>query len=60
MLLGCEPVWDANPKASDKTIALIRPTDMSDARQVKTSIEWMVQQTIRFREVFAREIKRIK
>ena len=58
--LGCEPVWDANPEASDKTIALIRPTDMSDARQVKTSIEWMVQQTIRFREVFTREIKRIK
>ena len=57
--LGCEPMWDAHPSAKDKTIALLRPTDLSDSQQVDEALDWMVKQTINFREVFGKEIRDI-
>lgn len=58
--LGCEPEWDANPTAKDKTIALFHKTDLSDHQKMEEALDWLVQQTIIFYNVFSKEVKRIK
>ncbi len=58
--LGCEPEWDSNPSASDKTIALFHKTDLSDPQKMDEAIEWMVSQTLIFYEVFSKEVKSIQ
>lgn len=57
--LGCEPVWDANPSAKDKTIVLFHKTDLSDSQKVEKALDWLVQQTIIFYNVFSKEVKSI-
>ena len=57
--LGCEPVWDANPSAKDKTIVLFHKTDLSDSQKVEEALDWLVQQTIIFYNVFSKEVKSI-
>ena len=57
--LGCEPEWDANPTAKDKTIALFHKTDLSDPQSVEEALDWLVQQTIIFYNVFSKEVKGI-
>ena len=58
--LGCELEWDANPAAKDKTIALFHKTDLSDSQKVEESLDWLVEQTIIFYNVFSKEVKGIK
>lgn len=58
--LGCEPMWDANPAAKDKTIALFHKTDLSDQQKIEEALDWLVQQTIIFYNVFSKEVKGIK
>ena len=58
--LGCEPEWFPNPNATDKTIVLQHQTDLSDPAKVEESLDWMVKQTIIFRDVFSKEVKTIK
>lgn len=58
--LGCEPEWDANPTAQDKTIALFLQTDLTDADKMEEALDWLVQQTIVFYNVFSKEVKAIK
>jgi hypothetical protein len=58
--LGCEPEWDANPTAKDKTIALFHKTDLSDSHRLEEALDWLVQQTIIFYDVFSKEVKGIK
>ena len=58
--LGCEPKWDANPTAKDKTIALFHKTDLSDPQKVEEALDWLVEQTIIFYNVFSKEVKGIK
>ena len=58
--LGCKPEWNPNPNARDKTITLQYQTDLSDPIKVEESIDWLVKQTIVFRDVFAKEVKNIK
>ena len=57
--LGCEPEWDANPAAQDKTIALFHKTDLSAPQKVEEALDWLVQQTIIFYNVFSKEVKGI-
>jgi hypothetical protein len=57
--LGCEPEWDSNPSAKDKTIALIYPTDLTDSVKLAEALDWLVEQTINFYNVFSEEVKRI-
>lgn len=57
--LGCEPEWDANPSAKDKTIALFHKTNLSDMLKVEDALDWLVQQTIIFYNVFSKEVKDI-
>ena len=58
--LGCEPEWDANPSAKDKTIALFHKTDLSNPEKVEEALDWLVQQTVIFYNVFSKEVKEIK
>ena len=58
--LGCEPEWDSNPVAKDKTIALFHKTDLSDPQKVEGALEWLVEQTVIFYNVFSKEVKAIK
>ena len=58
--LGCEPVWDANPAAKDKTIALFHKTVLSDPQKMEDALDWLAQQTIIFYNVFSKEVKGIK
>ena len=58
--LGCEPIWDANPTARDKTIALTYNIDLSDSIHVEEALDWLVHQTIVFYNVFSKEVKGIK
>ena len=58
--LGCEPEWDANPSAKDKTIALFHKTDLSDPQKMEEAMDWLVQQTIIFYDVFSKEVKGIQ
>lgn len=58
--LGCEPEWDANPTAKDKTIALFRKADLTNPEKLAEALDWMVEQTIIFYNIFSEEVKRIK
>ena len=58
--LGCKPVWDCNPSAKDKTIGLNHKTDLTNPGKVEETLEWMVQQTLIFYNVFSKEVKEIK
>lgn len=57
--LGCEPIWDANPTAKDKTIAFYHHTDLTDPVKLETALNWLVEQTIIFYRVFSEEVKGI-
>lgn len=57
--LGCEPEWDANPAAQDKTIALFHQTNLTDPQKVEEALDWLVEQTILFYNVFSKEVKGI-
>ncbi len=57
--LGCEPIWDANPTAKDKTIAFYHQTDLTDPVKLEDALDWMVEQTIIFYRVFSEEVKGI-
>ena len=56
---GSEPEWDANPAAKDKTIALFHKTDLADQQKTEEALDWLVQQTIIFYNVFSKEVKGI-
>lgn len=58
--LGCEPDWDPNPSAKDKTITLLHQTDLSNPDKVEEALDWLVKQTIVFHGVFSKEVKNIK
>ena len=58
--LGCEPTWDVNPEARDKTIGISYSTDLTDPNEMEEALDWLVQQTIIFYNVFSKEVKGIK
>lgn len=59
-VLGCEPVWDVNPEARDKTIGISYNTDLTDPDRMEEALNWLVQETIVFYNVFSKEVKGIK
>lgn len=59
LALGFAPKWDANPAAKDKTIAIQRPVDFDDFNQMDEALDWMVEMTLKFHDVFSAELKKI-
>lgn len=57
--LGCEPLWDANPSAKDKTITIYHQTNLTDNEKIDEAMDWLVKQTIIFHRVFSKEVKEI-
>ena len=57
--LGIEPEWDANPSASDKTIALFHKANLTDSQGMDEAVDWLVCETLVFYEVFSKEVKAI-
>jgi len=58
--LGCEPEWDANPTAKDKTVAIFHNTNLTDSVETEEALDWLVEQTLIFHRVFSKEVKEIK
>ncbi len=55
--IGKKLIWNPNPDNRDKVILLQYPTDFSDQLKVEEALEWMVNYTVKFREVFHKIIK---
>jgi hypothetical protein len=55
--LGFELEWDPNPENRDKIIALTRGGDINDLTQRDEQLQWLVDMTVRFREVFSPRIR---
>lgn len=55
--IGQKLIWDPNPNARDKVISLLYSTDFSDPKKVDEALDWLVDNTIKFKEVFSKLIK---
>ena len=55
--LGESLLWNPNPDNRDKIIILSKPTDFYNPEKVDAAITWLIDKTIKFREVFSKIIK---
>jgi hypothetical protein len=58
-LIGQELTWNPNPDSIDKTITLTRLTDFNDPQKIEESLDWLVDNTIKFRDVFSAILKNV-
>jgi hypothetical protein len=56
-LLGLELNWNPNPENRDKVISITKEIDFSNESDYEEAIDWLVDYTIKFREVFSRNIR---
>jgi len=49
--------WNPNPNSIDKTITLTYYTDFNDPSKVNDAVDWLVEYTLKFREVFSKILK---
>lgn len=57
--IGEKLTWNPNPENRDKVIYLQHSTDFSDKQKVEEALNWMVEYTVKFRETFAKMIKKV-
>ena len=57
--IGESLVWDANPQARDKTIAIHRDADLRQRGEWDGHLKWMVDMTGRFRKAFVPRVKQL-
>lgn len=55
--IGSKLLWNPNSEARDKVIALYQDTNFDDESKVEEALNWLVDNTIKFREVFSKIIK---
>ena len=55
--LGESLQWNPNPENRDKIILLLHTTDFNEPAKVDEAINWLIDKTIKFKEVFTRMIK---
>jgi hypothetical protein len=55
--MGTSMNWNPNPWNFDKVITLIHPTDFSIPAQIEESLNWLVEYTIKARDVFGKIIR---
>lgn len=48
--------WNPNPETIDKVIVLLHPTDFSDPNSQEEALDWLVEYTIKFRDIFSKLI----
>lgn len=51
--------WNPNPETRDKIISLVHTTDFKDKQKVEDALNWLVEYTVKFREVFSKIIKQM-
>ena len=56
--IGQKLIWNPNPDNRDKVIYLQHSTDFSDEQKVEEAIDWLVEYTVKFREIFSKMIKK--
>lgn len=49
--------WNPNPENRDKVILLLHSTDLSKPEKVNEAIDWLIEKTIKFRDVFSKIIR---
>lgn len=54
--LGYNLIWNPNPNNRDKIIMLQHITDFNNDQKVEDAINWLVDKTIQFRQVFSKII----
>lgn len=52
-------VWNPNPDNRDKVILLQYQTDFTNAQKVEETLNWLVDNTIKFRDTFSKFVKEI-
>jgi hypothetical protein len=55
--IGQKLIWNPNPDNRDKVIILQHTTDFEDEKKLDESLNWLVDNTIKFRETFSKIIK---
>lgn len=58
-LIGEKLIWNPNPDNRDKVIVLNHTTDFNDPKKVDEAIDWLVANTLRFRQAFSKFIKTV-
>ena len=48
--------WNPNPNNRDKIIVLLHTTDFNDQQKVEEALDWLVNYTIKFRDIFSKLI----
>ena len=48
--------WNPNPNNRDKVIVLFHTTDFNDQQKVEEALDWLVNYTIKFRDIFSKLI----
>jgi len=56
--IGQKLEWNPNPDNRDKVISLLHSTDFRDQLKFEESLNWLVNYTVKFREVFSKLIKK--
>ncbi len=56
--IGQNLIWNPNPDNRDKVIYLQQSTDFSDQQKVEEALNWLVEYTVKFRDIFSRIIKK--
>jgi hypothetical protein len=55
--IGVPLVWDPNPEATDKVIAVYRDADLARRADWPEHLKWLVDMTVRFRKTFGPRVK---
>lgn len=54
--LGTPLQWNPNPANRDKIILLVHPTNFNDSKVMEEALDWLVDNTIKVRDVFSKLI----
>lgn len=57
--IGQELNWNPNPENRDKVITLLHSTDFENNLKLEEALDWMVEHTIKFREIFSKIVKQV-
>ena len=55
--IGSELIWNPNPDNRDKVITLTKHFDLENKENWKIGINWLAENTIKFREIFSKIMK---
>jgi hypothetical protein len=58
-MIGHKLLWNPNPENRDKIIILHHTTDFGNEAKIEEALEWLVEYTLKFREVFGRILQQI-